>query len=56
MCVCVLWSVGEDASGRVCGSVQDDMRVKRVFLAAMFCCYVSISRLMQIRSVLGGLF
>lgn len=27
------------------------MRVKRVFMATMFCCYISISRLMQIRSV-----
>lgn len=27
------------------------MRVKRVFIAAMFCCYISISRLLQIRSV-----
>lgn len=27
------------------------MKVKRVFLAAMFCCCISISRLLQIRSV-----
>lgn len=30
------------------------MRVKRVFIAAMFCCYISISRLLQIRLVSEG--
>lgn len=54
---CSLWKVQDLCSDvkQPVGvrSVRDvNMRVKRVFLAAMFCCYISISRLMQIRSVL----
>lgn len=29
------------------------MKVKRVFMAAVFCCYISISRLVQLRSVVN---
>lgn len=32
-------------------TVRDVMKVKRVFLVAMFCCCILISRLLQIRSV-----
>lgn len=32
-------------------SEMSDMRVKRVFLAAIFCCCISLSRLLKIRSV-----
>lgn len=32
-------------------SEMSDMRAKRVFLAAIFCCCISLSRLLKIRSV-----
>lgn len=38
-------------SGSLVGGVN--MRVKRVFMAAVFCCYISISRLVQQRSVVN---
>ncbi len=47
--VCCFDPTGWFARVRSVGDVN--MRVKRVFLAAMFCCCISVSRLLQIRSV-----